>query len=181
MTDHVKNPEDYLLDEPIDFKNGGRQYRYDFKLLTVKQVVWASKVLEFAYDQTQTSPSSLVEAFRSGSADYLIRFMSLTTKEMKNGQILPFNITNAETKGVKFFEELPAEEIDRMEECFMDFFSRRNKTGKAFMTLSGKGDSKKTVELLKSLMTLTTEKQSKTSKQKQGSQTLTPPENLKDE
>lgn len=130
-----------------EFTNNGKIYRYDFNLLTIEQAELAREVGEFKYNQLQSEPESFRQVIKSRGAEWLSIVASYLLREVKNGEVQPFNKDKAESEVEAFVKNLPINEYNKLKECVEDFFC--NIERKPLILAIWQGEKKKSgIEIL---------------------------------
>lgn len=109
--------------EPKLFEYNGKTFKYDFNILTIRQVELAREVAEFKANQRQAEPETFNAVVKSGGADWFTRMLCYILREVKNGVVQPFVKDTAEIDALNFVENLPAKERKTLMECVQDFFT----------------------------------------------------------
>ena len=115
--------------EPQRFEFDGLTLVYDFDKISVEQSSVAKNILIFQHNQGVALPDTFSQVHRSGGSVWMPYCFSHLALVEKDGDLLTYNFSKAETLVYDKLKTLPAKELDeRMEDVVLDFFTR-NKLG----------------------------------------------------
>jgi hypothetical protein len=106
--------EQYNPIESKVFIHKDKTYKYDFNILTVEQAELAREAGEFKYNQLQSEPESFRQVIKSRGAEWLSIVASYLLREVKNGEVQPFNKDKAESEVEAFVKNLPINEYNKL-------------------------------------------------------------------
>ncbi len=141
--DEITAPVDQVT-APMErklFSYNGRDYIYDFNIITFEQAQLATEVMQFKKQTLDKPPKSLTELIRSGSAEYLARvFAYIIVRVEPDGSLEKFNRVRGYDAALAFVQGLPVSMWQTVEECITDFFGRMGKESLASTVLSHESD-----------------------------------------
>jgi hypothetical protein len=107
-------------------RDGETKYVYDFDELDIQPMLLAQSVFTFGQAQGAKPPRDLKELELGGRMDILAVGMSyLLRREMPNGELEEFERLKTQHPAYRFICKLKAPELERLELCKANFFTRR--------------------------------------------------------
>lgn len=150
-----------ILDAVV-FSNNEKTFIYDFDKITVEQAELTRELLVFKSNQLNATPNTFKEVVKSSGADFTCLALSYLLRErnIKN-EILEFNRDKVDSEVLKFVKNLPAKQLDNINNCINNFFCSINREQQLLeiWQVKSKNNDMRNLALSKIMETMMTMKQ----------------------